>query len=331
MHPPPPTWRRCAPRPRKAGMSCRSLLFRSGNFAVKSPPRSALSTPTTGCAQRGKIPRDRHHHSRERADPLHRPAGGRGLCVPGDGAGDRLAPAADRRRFRHQRGRSLDCRRGLCREPRLDPAHHRPGRRPFRQISHRRRDVCARLGPGGAVRHRAIAFGARRRALCLRRGRGLDRSMAYVGDVTPYARRQAILARYLSGQITGHLFGQAAGGVLGDLFGWRNVFFVLAGMFALATAGLILELLINPRTRAAHHSDEVSRGFVADYAAVLSNPWARFVILAVFIEASVGWGAFAYVGADLHLRFGLNFGAIGLIVGTFGVGGLLYAASVSLL
>ena len=118
-------------------------------------------------------------------------------------------------------------------------------------------------------------------------------SMAYVGDVTPYARRQAILARYLSGQITGQLFGQAAGGVLGDLFGWRNVFFVLAAMFALATAGLIFELLINPRTRAAHHLDQVSRGFVADYAAVLCNPWARFVILAVFIEASVGWGAFA--------------------------------------
>src|SRR5207302_1561683 len=63
-------------------------------------------------------------------------------------------------------------------------------------------------------------------------------SMAYVGDVTPYERRQPILGRYLTGQISGQLFGQAAGGVLGDLFGWRNVFFVLAAMFALATAGL---------------------------------------------------------------------------------------------
>ena len=61
---------------------------------------------------------------------------------------------------------------------------------------------------------------------------------------------------------------------------------------------------------------------------MLSNPWARFVILAVFIEASIGWGAFAYVGADLHLRFGLSFTAIGLIVGTFGIGGLIYAGSV---
>jgi len=153
-------------------------------------------------------------------------------------------------------------------------------------------------------------------------------SMAYVGDVTPYERRQPILARYLTGQIFGQLFGQAAGGVLGDLLGWRNVFFVLAAMFALATAGLVVELMTNPRTRVAAHAEGAGGGFVADYVAVLSNPWARFVILAVFIEASTAWGAFAYVGADLHQRFGLSFTAIGLIVGTFGIGGLIYAAGV---
>jgi predicted MFS family arabinose efflux permease len=153
-------------------------------------------------------------------------------------------------------------------------------------------------------------------------------SMAYVGDVTSYERRQPILARYLSGQIFGQLFGQAAGGVLGDLLGWRNVFFVLAGMFALATAGLVLELLTNPRTHAMARAHDGAHGFIADYAAVFSNPWARFVILAAFIEAAIGWGAFAYVGADLHLRFGLSFTAVGLIVGTFGIGGLLYAATV---
>jgi predicted MFS family arabinose efflux permease len=153
-------------------------------------------------------------------------------------------------------------------------------------------------------------------------------SMAYVGDVTPYDRRQPILARYLTGQISGQLFGQAAGGVLGDWLGWRNVFFVLALMFALATAGLLFELLTNPRTRAAASTDARARGFLAGYVAVLSNPWARFLILAVFIESSFGWGAFAYVGADLHLRFGLSFTSIGLIVGMFGIGGLLYAGSV---
>src|SRR5580692_6730555 len=81
-------------------------------------------------------------------------------------------------------------------------------------------------------------------------------SMAYVGDVTPPDRLQPILARYLSGQILGQLFGQAAGGVLGDLMGWRNVFFVLAGMFALAAAGLVFELITNPLTRKPGHPNE---------------------------------------------------------------------------
>ncbi len=153
-------------------------------------------------------------------------------------------------------------------------------------------------------------------------------SMAYVGDVTPYEQRQPILGRYLTGQILGQLFGQAAGGVLGDLVGWRNVFFVLSGIFAVATAGLFFELLTNPLTRVPSHPNETTRGFIADYAAVLTTPFARIVIIAAFIENALLWGAFAYIGAHLHSRFGLSFTLIGLSVGCFGVGGLIYAAGV---
>jgi len=153
-------------------------------------------------------------------------------------------------------------------------------------------------------------------------------SMAYVGDVIPYDRRQPVLGRYLTGQITGQLFGQAAGGVLGDLFGWRNVFFILGAVFALASAGLIYELVTNPRTRPSGRPEERSRGFVADYKAVLSSPWARIVIFAVFVESAFGWGAFAYVGADLNQRFGLSLTAVGLIVGMFAIGGLAYTGTV---
>jgi YNFM family putative membrane transporter len=153
-------------------------------------------------------------------------------------------------------------------------------------------------------------------------------SMAYVGDVTPYERRQTVLGRYISGYILGQLFGQAAGGVLGEWLGWRNVFVVLGALFALATVGLIIELLTNPQTRAPTRPEETSRGFVADYVAVLSNRFARIVIIAVLVEACIGWGAFAYVGADLNQRFGLGFAAVGLIIGTFALGGLLYTASV---
>jgi MFS transporter, YNFM family, putative membrane transport protein len=155
-------------------------------------------------------------------------------------------------------------------------------------------------------------------------------SMAYVGDVIPYERRQPILGRYLTGQILGQLSGQALGGVLGDLVGWRNVFFVLSAVFALATAGLAFELVANPRTREPGHPNETTRGFIADYAAVLKTPFARIVIIAAFIENVLLWGAFAYIGAHLRLRFDLSFTLIGLSVGCFGIGGLIYAGLVKL-
>ena len=43
------------------------------------------------------------------------------------------------------------------------------------------------------------------------------------------------------------------------------------------------------------------------------------------------FGAFTFVGADLHLRFGLSFTLVGLIVGTFAIGGLIYSLSVRVL
>jgi len=83
-----------------------------------------------------------------------------------------------------------------------------------------------------------------------------------------------------------------------------------------------------PRTRPAGRPEDRSRGFVADYKTVLSNPWARIVICAVFLESSFAWGAFAYIGADLNHRFGLGFTAVGLIIGCFALGGLVYSATV---
>jgi YNFM family putative membrane transporter len=67
--------------------------------------------------------------------------------------------------------------------------------------------VAARLGSGLAA------------------GAIIPLALAFVGDVIPYQRRQPVLGRFISGNILGQLFGQAAGGVLGDYFGWRNVFF----------------------------------------------------------------------------------------------------------
>ncbi len=156
-------------------------------------------------------------------------------------------------------------------------------------------------------------------------------ALAFVGDVIPYERRQQVLGRFLSGQILGQLFGQAAGGVLGDHFGWRNVFFMLAALLATATLGLFYELWRNPITRAGAAPKQARRGFIADYGIVLRSPWARAVIVMAFIEFGLMFGAFTYVGADLHLRFGVSFTLVGLFVGTFAIGGLIYSLTVPVL
>jgi MFS transporter, YNFM family, putative membrane transport protein len=152
--------------------------------------------------------------------------------------------------------------------------------------------------------------------------------MAYVGDVVPYARRQTVLARFLAGQMFGMIAGQVAGGIIGDLFGWRMAFIALAGVFAFAALALASQLRSNPWTRATHHDSGVRVGFFAGYRKLFAAPWARFVVMAVFIEAGIFFGGFTYVAADLHARFGLSFSAVGLVVGAYGVGCLLYAGSV---
>jgi predicted MFS family arabinose efflux permease len=61
---------------------------------------------------------------------------------------------------------------------------------------------------------------------------------------------------------------------------------------------------------------------------VLQSSWSRSLIALAFVEAAAMFGAFAYVGADLHLRFGVSFTVVGLFVGFFALGGLCYSLMV---
>jgi MFS transporter, YNFM family, putative membrane transport protein len=152
--------------------------------------------------------------------------------------------------------------------------------------------------------------------------------MAYIGDVVPYGQRQQVLGRYLTGQITGQMFGQAAGGIVGDWLGWRAALFIHAAIFAVAALALLRELMTNPLTQPVPHRDEPPRSFAADYKIVLGLPFVRFMLVVSFIEFALMFGAFAYVGASLHQRFGLSFTMVGAVVAAFALGGLIYAASV---
>ena len=152
-------------------------------------------------------------------------------------------------------------------------------------------------------------------------------SLAFIGDVVPYEQRQQVLGRFLAAQVLGQLFGQAAGGIIGDYFGWRTTFFVLAAILAAASATLSVQLVTNPVTRVSREAPK-GLGVIASYKLVLGNPWARTMLIAIGIEGTFFQGIFSYIGADLHLRFGLSFTAVGITIGIFAVGGLIYAATV---
>ena len=170
-------------------------------------------------------------------------------------------------------------------------------------------------------------LGIARLACGLTAGMIIPLAMAFIGDTVPYKDRQPVLGRFLAGQITGLVGGQIIGGVVGDYFGWRNVFVFVAGLFALAVA--LARVRIAAQSDDAHRARRRKRDRAASPPTMprfSATPWARIVIFGVFLEAAIMFSAFAYIGADLHTRMGLSFSAVGAVLAAFGIGGLTYRA-----
>ncbi|MEH2381326.1 MAG: MFS transporter [Nostoc sp.] len=151
-------------------------------------------------------------------------------------------------------------------------------------------------------------------------------TLAYIGDNFPYEERQAAIGKYLSALVLGQILGGSLGGIFGEYLSWRNIFLVF-GIVSLTIAGLLWR-----GTR--HLSDSQrpqSRGggiTFRPYYQLLTQPIARTVIMAVFVEGFCVFGAFAYVGAFLRDRYTLSYVAIGFMLSAFGLGGLIYSRSV---
>src|SRR4029077_9164306 len=54
--------------------------------------------------------------------------------------------------------------------------------------------------------------------------------IAVIGDLVPVKERQVAIGRWLTAVITGNLLGSSLAGLVGDLLGWRAVFFVITAL-----------------------------------------------------------------------------------------------------
>lgn len=146
-------------------------------------------------------------------------------------------------------------------------------------------------------------------------------SIAWIGDNFPYAERQSLLARYLVGQIAGIGFGTALSGWLGEQFGWRAVFGILAALLLLIAVLLALEVRRQP-------APAVRASILQSFARMpaLFRHWSVTSLIATgFAEGFLIFGALAFVALYFQRAFGVGPGAAGTLVALYAVGGILYA------
>jgi predicted MFS family arabinose efflux permease len=152
-------------------------------------------------------------------------------------------------------------------------------------------------------------------------------SMAWIGDVIPYQRRQPVLARFLTGQILGVASGGLLGGFTADHFGWRTAFLFIAVWFAVAWILLsrVRRSLPAPVTVAPGEGQSAVAGMVANMRKVAEHAWPRTILAIVFLEGVTLFGAFAFVATHVHTHYRMSLTMAGSVALMFGLGGLSFA------
>jgi len=189
-------------------------------------------------------------------------------------------------------------------------------------------------------------------------------SLGYIGDKFAYQTRQIALGRFMSALMMGQIIGSSLGGVFGDYLGWRNVFFAFGIAAFFVTVLLVRESRRFPETRQSGRTFTSSMFTVPAGGAILfagmlgmSSRWievlfvvvgaafllyalaaqygyllirrnAQIILGAVFSEGFFVFGGLGYLASSLTDRFGVAYSTAGLLLAGFGIGGLVYSASV---
>src|SRR4029453_5966437 len=103
-------------------------------------------------------------------------------------------------------------------------------------------------------------------------------ALALVGDLVPVGRRQVAISRLLFAGMSGNLLGASGAGVIGDLIGWRGVFFATA----LVGAAVLVASLVSLRSVDSERPARFDLSVVApNYRTIFGNPLAKICFGAV--------------------------------------------------
>jgi len=152
--------------------------------------------------------------------------------------------------------------------------------------------------------------------------------LAGLGDTYDMSERQVMIGRMLFAIISGQMLGSVVSGFANDAFGWHSALFIGAGVGAAAAAVAWLAMPAGASAAASRDSGS----FATLYGRVLANPKAPWLIGGVAVEGMFFYGLFPYMG-ELLLETtrpaGGSIAAVtGLVLGAFGIGGLIYALGV---
>lgn len=184
--------------------------------------------------------------------------------------------------------------------------------------------VTALFTIGCAATHSVTMLGVLRGLSGVAAGAIAPIALAHIGDTVPYERRHATIGMFLGATIMGGIVGGSLSGMFAEFMSWR-VAFVALGIGALSVALPLGRLALRyPQPSALAQGAKPA----ATHFDLLRQPVTRFIWGAVVLEGAFMLGSVPFAGAALKDRFGLDYLSIGLVLGSFGVGGLIYSALV---
>lgn len=154
------------------------------------------------------------------------------------------------------------------------------------------------------------------RALCgVGTGLFLPAAYAWVGDEVPYERRGRVMGWVIAGWALALVAGVPAGGLIGQIAGWREALAALAALAAIAT--VLTVRLLPANSGAARAGDPAAR---IGLRRALTQPAVRWILAVNLLDMFAFYGVYTYLGSFLREELDVRSGVAGALILFYGIG-----------